>query len=79
MALSVGEVMLWGCLLVTATVLTRPVARGVLLPGAFGCFRVVFNDALVPGRRRVRPAAGSVTWQVQAKVVTLAKTTPARA
>jgi Helix-turn-helix domain len=78
MAVSVGEVTLSGCSFVTATALTRPLARGVLLARTFGCARVVLNDGL--RARQDAYAAGEriSDTQVQARVVTLAKTTPQR-
>ena len=67
-----------GCSFVTATALTRPLARGVLLARTFGCARVVFNDAL-RARQDAYAAGEKISdTQVQARVVTLAKTTPAR-
>jgi putative transposase len=78
MALSVCDVTLSGCSLVTATALTRPLARLCCWPGAFGCAPVVFNDAL-RARQDAYAAGEKISdTQVQRKVVTLAKTTPAR-
>jgi putative transposase len=49
-----------------------------LLARAFGCARVVFNDAL-RARRDAHAAGEKISdTQVQARVVTLAKTTPQR-
>src|ERR1017187_4548142 len=76
--MSVGEVTLRGCSFVTVTALTRPLARGVLLARTFGCARVVFNDAL-RARQDAYAAGEKISdTQVQARVVTLAKTTPQR-
>src|SRR5664280_1474697 len=50
----------------------------VLLARSFGCARVVFNDA-VRARQDAHAAGERISdTQVQARVVTLAKTTPAR-
>ena len=45
-SMSLGDVTLSGCSLVTATVLTRPLARPSCWPGRLVGPRVVFNDAL---------------------------------
>ena len=75
MALSVCDVTLSGCSFVTVTVLTRPQAQ--LLARTFGCARVVFNDAL-RARQDAHAAGEKISdTQVQRRVVTLAKTTPA--
>src|SRR5665811_1661045 len=53
--------------------------QAVLLARTFGCARVVFNDAL-RARQDAHAAGEKISdTQVQRKVVTLAKTTPARA
>src|SRR5664280_1849609 len=63
---------------IALTVLTRPLARGVLLARAFGGARVVFNDGL-RARQDAHAAGEKISdTQVRRKVVTLAKTTPAR-
>jgi putative transposase len=52
--------------------------QAVLLARAFGCARVVFNDAL-RARQDAHAAGEKISdTQVQRKVVTLAKTTPQR-
>src|SRR5664280_364048 len=76
--MSVGDVTLSGCSLVTVTALTPPQTRLSCWPGAFGCARVVFNDAL-RARQDAHAAGEKISdTQVQRKVVTLAKTTPQR-
>jgi putative transposase len=76
--MSVGDVTLSGCSLVTVTVLTRPLARLRCWPGSFGWALMVFNDAL-RARQDAQAAGERVSdTQVQPTVVTLAKTTPAR-
>src|SRR5664280_1806070 len=76
--MSVGDVTLSGCSLVTVTALTPPQTRLSCWPGAFGCARVVFNDAL-RARQDAHAAGEKISdTQVQRRVVTLAKTTPAR-
>jgi transposase len=49
-----------------------------LLARAFGCARVVFNDALLARQDAYAAGEKISDTQVQRKVVTLAKTTPAR-
>ena len=49
-----------------------------LLARAFGCARVVFNDALLARRDAYAAGEKISDTQVQARVVTLAKTTPQR-
>src|ERR1035437_10848661 len=74
--MSVGDVTLSGCSLVTATALTRPQAQ--LLARTFGWARVVFNDALRT-RQDAHTAGEKISdIEVQRRVVTLAKTTAAR-
>src|ERR1035437_9756933 len=77
MALSVCELTLRGCSLVTAPALPPPPARPSCWPGRLVA-RVVFNDAL--RARQAAYAAGERVsdTQVQRRVVTLAKTTPQR-
>ena len=76
--MSVGEVTLRRCSFVTVTALTRPLARGVLLARTFGCARVVFNDALRAWQDAHGAGERISDTQVQARGVTLAKTTPPR-
>jgi putative transposase len=76
--MSVGETTLSGCSLVTVTARTRPLARLRCWPGSFGWAPVVFNDAL-RARQDAHAAGEKISdTQVQRRVVTLAKTTPAR-
>ena len=78
MALSVCDVTLSGCSLVTVTALIRPLARLRCWPGRMVARGVVFNDAL-RARRDAYAAGEKISdTQVQRRVVTLAKTTPQR-
>ena len=52
--------------------------QAVLLARTFGCARVVFNDALLARRDAYAAGEKISDTQMQARVVTLAKTTPAR-
>src|SRR5665647_1024501 len=76
--MSVGETTLSGCSLVPATARIRPQARPSCWPGRLVAPEVMFNDAL-RARQDAHAAGERVSdTQVQRKVVTLAKTTPAR-
>jgi putative transposase len=75
--MSVGAVTLSGCSLVTVTVLVPPV-QAQLLARTSRWAPVVFNDAL-RARQDAHTAGEKISdTQVQRRVVTLAKTTPAR-
>src|ERR1019366_4089800 len=52
--------------------------QAVLLARAFGCARVVFNDALLARQDAYAAGEKISDTQVQRRVVTLAKTTPQR-
>jgi putative transposase len=76
--MSVGETTLSGCLFATVDRAYPTPGQAALLARAFGWARVVFNDAL-RARQDAHAAGEKVSdTQVQRRVVTLAKTTPAR-
>src|SRR5664280_2630580 len=76
--MSVGETTLSGCLFATVDRAYPTPGQAALLARAFGWARVVFNDAL-RARQDAHAAGEKISdTQVQRRVVTLAKTTPAR-
>src|ERR1035437_9732989 len=76
--MSVGETTLSGCLFATVDRAYPTPGKAALLARAFGWAQVVFNDAL-RARQDAHAAGEKVSdTQVQRRVVTLAKTTPAR-
>src|SRR5664280_308476 len=76
--MSVGETTLSGCLFATVDRAYPTPGQAALLARAFGWARVVFNDAL-RARQDAHAAGERISdTQVQRRVVTLAKTTPAR-
>src|ERR1035437_4634783 len=77
-ALSVGDVTLRGCSLVTATALTRPLARPSCWPGRLVAPGWCSTTRFAPGRTRMRAGERVSDSEVQRRVVTLAKTTPQR-
>src|SRR5665213_3136221 len=76
--MSVGDVSLSGCSLVTATALIRPLARLRCWPGRLVAPGWSSTTRCAPGRTLMRPVRRSATRRCSARVVTLAKTTPAR-
>ena len=73
-----GEVCSAACSSDTAIVSTRPGQRRALAR-AFGCARVVYNDALTERERAYAAGEQLGDVEVERRVVTLAKRTPERA